>query len=279
MDDHAVPQADVDQWLSRQHSSLIEHLATTLDLGAGLRDATLPSRHQSLIQGLRDTLDLEVGLTAVIDRDATPDLPEATALREEIRGWASSSPSDRLDYRTHTALPYRSTLTCGCVVAWRFVIDAISAQLLAISRIVHTPGSDTDDDATSALSVVSPLVDDLIARIDSDIKGSDDAFYSQISRIRDSAHDIIPAFGATRGLRRLHDLVQRLADDLDALELALNDFTAVDMRGVDLTGANLMGLRWSNETIWPEGWTERIRDISDDLGSGVFVVRGEQRHD
>jgi hypothetical protein len=70
-------------------------------------------------------------------------------------------------------------------------------------------------------------------------------------------------------LRRLRDLLTRVADD----------FTGANLREVFLTGAALEGIRWSSTTLWPTGWQERIRAASVEIEPGIFEITDTEQKD
>ncbi|MEV6976912.1 hypothetical protein [Kitasatospora sp. NPDC093806] len=91
-----------DHWLATQHAVLVEDLADTLDLGAGLRDIRIFARHQELVTDLGHTLDLEAGLAA-IRPEAKPSTPqgEPQVLRQPA---GSLRPQQRLRLRRNPAI-------------------------------------------------------------------------------------------------------------------------------------------------------------------------------
>ncbi|WP_297609974.1 GTP-binding protein [Nocardia sp.] len=56
----------VDRWLTRRSEDFLRGIGGALDLGAGLRELSLPARHVSFIDGLRARLDVEAGLAAIL---------------------------------------------------------------------------------------------------------------------------------------------------------------------------------------------------------------------
>ncbi|MDQ0713232.1 hypothetical protein QFZ55_002684 [Streptomyces luteogriseus] len=59
--------------------------------------------------------------------------------------------------------------------------------------------------------------------------------------------------------------------------LAANDFTSADLSSAQLDGIDLTDLKWSGSTIWPPGWSERLRRASKESEPGVFVVSADGR--
>lgn len=64
--------------------------------------------------------------------------------------------------------------------------------------------------------------------------------------------------GTTRALMNLHH--------------ALSDVTDHDLRGIELAGSSLAGLRWSPKTQWPRQWEDQIRRDSIALADGTFQI-------
>ncbi|MBV8992743.1 MAG: hypothetical protein JO287_03350 [Pseudonocardiales bacterium] len=58
------------------------------------------------------------------------------------------------------------------------------------------------------------------------------------------------------------------------LHHALSDVTDHDLRGIDLAGIALEGLRWSTQTRWPAELEDQIRLDSAEVAAGVFQVVG-----
>jgi S-DNA-T family DNA segregation ATPase FtsK/SpoIIIE len=76
MDDRALPSDEtVDGWVAGQHRALVHDLAATLDLEAGLREATIPARHAALRAELNTALDVEDGLSEIMSNELPTELP------------------------------------------------------------------------------------------------------------------------------------------------------------------------------------------------------------
>ena len=79
MNDDLAPaqqqEAVVDQWLTDQHSSLIESMRTVLDIEAGLQEIALHTQYRSTVDGIAEQLDVEAGLAAIlpVQQQAEPD--------------------------------------------------------------------------------------------------------------------------------------------------------------------------------------------------------------
>jgi len=76
MDDRALPSDEtVDVWVAGQHRALVHDLTATLDLDAGLREATIPARHAALAADLTGALDVAGGLREVVSGELPTELP------------------------------------------------------------------------------------------------------------------------------------------------------------------------------------------------------------
>jgi hypothetical protein len=70
------------------------------------------------------------------------------------------------------------------------------------------------------------------------------------------------------------DAVTRLLDRLIKIG---DDFSGTDLRTARLDHAHLEGIRWTTDTLWPDTWEIRIRDMSVEIAPGVFEVTGDQK--
>lgn len=85
----------------------------------------------------------------------------------------------------------------------------------------------------------------------------------------------------TRSGSDQHDITIALASDLShdltsAHEIFVqlgSDFQGADLRDAELDSVPLTGIRWNTSTLWPTGWTDRIRRASEEVAPGVFLVR------
>lgn len=116
-DPTSQPDHVVDRWLTDQRRAMVDDLAATLDLEAGLREVMIPARHADLVADLRDVLDVEDGLSAIVPaipddssevgpEEAQPDLQLPTDLQELVRAIASASPTARLAMRIRPTLAF-----------------------------------------------------------------------------------------------------------------------------------------------------------------------------
>jgi len=58
--------AAVDRHVSAAHRNLVADIAASLDLDAGLREATIPTHHAKLVADLQTVLDIDAGLNAAL---------------------------------------------------------------------------------------------------------------------------------------------------------------------------------------------------------------------
>jgi ESX secretion system protein EccC len=76
MNDRALPPDEtVTTWVAGQHRGLVNDLATTLDLEAGIREATIPAQHAALAADVNAALDVESGLNEVASSRLPTRLP------------------------------------------------------------------------------------------------------------------------------------------------------------------------------------------------------------
>lgn len=82
-------------------------------------------------------------------------------------------------------------------------------------------------------------------------------------------------------LGRVRGLLPAVLSDQDARRRLGNeicrvrdDFLVADLRHADLEGAWLEGVQWTTSTCWPAEWAERIERDSDEIGLGIYQVRG-----
>lgn len=99
---------------------------------------------------------------------------------------------------------------------------------------------------------------------------------------RDLARGLADAVALARDLSPDPDLARAFDSDLGpahdrdlglALARACDDFSAADLRDVDLTGMPLTGVRWSRATQWPTAWKEQIERRSEEIEPGLFEIR------
>jgi hypothetical protein len=62
--------------------------------------------------------------------------------------------------------------------------------------------------------------------------------------------------------------------ETDRLKQLAADFTGVDLREASLSGLDLMGVRWSRTTQWPQADVDWIVAASQPVGNGIYVVQG-----
>ncbi len=273
----------VDRQLAGRHEALIRDLANTLDLDAGLNAALLPGGYADLIEDVRNVLDVDAGLTAIVPRSVGPadesgipsaaSVPlESTELHDVLRDLASLSLRDRLEFRTHSALPSHAVARlCGCVRTRALVLDLAARHVDAIDTALDLGVGHSVD---IARSISRPAVRELASTIDR-AKVLDRPFDEDLDHIRKIAHQVARSLDIGDALRRVRDMAVVLAQDLDDLDRLLNDYIGIDLEDVDLRGIRLRDLRWSPTTKWPRGWSDRVRRDSTEITPGVFVIRGD----
>lgn len=241
--------------------------------------------------------------------DATPPAGRTAGLVATLL-LALDTPS-RLALRTHPAIDVLGTaLEIGSALDRAH--DLVRA--LDPARYPgHERANDLARDLERALARTGARHRDDDAALDNDhLRNLDHALNRDIDRARDLArtladwlghdHGRIVADALARNLGSTRELARNLARgfahdhtlppdfsvrldlDLDgdrdlgirarALDLARHDFTTADLRGIDLSGLSLVGLRWSAATRWPsEEWRSQALLDSTELAGGVYEIR------
>lgn len=194
-----------DAWLVTRYTALVDDLAATLDMAAGITEAIQPSHFTSLTTELNELLDFDAGLTAIIGPPAAPgspsDAPPTSGARHDdpqVQSWAarfagllrSLDAPARLRLRAH---PHYVELRGGVHLVTELDDVRVRARALAVDldRVV---------DLAVARELARDLVRDLARAID-------------LARALDHDRD--------RDLIRARDLARALVHDLDlALDLA-----------------------------------------------------------
>lgn len=268
MNDQVDSEALLDRWLTERHDAVVHDLAATLNLDAGLRDVTVPARHDRLVKDVRGALDLEAGLTAVRGllevEEASESNPNVIIeLGDQRLFWRSDS--DRLEMRTHTAVP--NSATCGCVQVRMAVLDRAYNLVLIILAELNASG-------ISALVSVR-LLDELRLNLKRAIDKFDRGFEADLDRFCVLIDKIVLALDVEDASQDVRLLARNLAQELGELERVLNDYTDANLENVNLQGIRLSGVRWSDSTRWPADWADRIQRHSDEIAPGRFVVRDD----
>lgn len=301
----AKPDDAVDQWLADQRCAMVNDLATTLDLEAGLREVMIPARYADLIADLHGVLDVEAGLSAIVSAtpddssdadpgESPPDPHLATGLHGLVRAIASASPTSRLAMRTQPAPILIDALArahdhadkLALILARARDRDLARARALARDRALaralahardraHDLARDLDHDRDRDRPHAHDIARALAHALDLDL--AHDRAHARALALVD---DLVHARARARALARAHDRAhaRALASALDELHRALNNFTGADLREADLAGVSLDGLRWSVTTQWPPGWAEQIKRDSVKVKPGIFEVRGSTTH-
>lgn len=270
MTDQVDPDPILERYLAEHHDAFVRDLAAALDLDAGLRDATLPARHTRLIEDVRGVLDLEAGLAAVLPgslgapshrQTHSPGTPqESTRLEAASIEWESDL--DRLEFRAHTASPQ----ACSCTEVRIAVLTSVYAMARAIQSALDT---------SPVSSEVFLTVHELTAALERSIDKFDRALVADLDNFRYMANKIVSALSADDASRNALTLAEDLAEQLDALERVMNDFTDSDLENANLHDINLSGIRWSNRTKWPNEWVDLIRRTSVEIEPGIFLIRND----
>jgi len=81
------PDEAVDRWLADQRRAVVDDLAATLDIDAGLHEAMIPARHADLVTDLRAILDVEAGLSAIMPATLDSSSIADTEKHYRIQSW------------------------------------------------------------------------------------------------------------------------------------------------------------------------------------------------
>jgi hypothetical protein len=159
-------------------------------------------------------------------------------------------------------------------------------RAVAIALAVELAWAPADESLAHALSNARGLVHDLAIRLDRALLRPPAAGHELAGVL---VHSLL-RMGLDDALGRT--LVRALAHDIDWLldpadlnwfardiDRARHDFTTADLRGIDLTGVRLDGLRWSAATIWPsEEWRAQALLDSTEIKPGLYEIRRGNTH-
>lgn len=131
-------------------------------------------------------------------------------------------------------------------------------------------GLDMGDDLALTIDRVIPAARELTRNTENDLGG---VFNRDGEAIREIARELVEE--DSRLCVQAITLVSDLVRNVETLQRAANDFMDADLSGLALENVDLIGLRWNVNTVWPNDWTDRIRNTSIEKpeGSGQFVVR------
>ncbi len=301
-----------DAWLVTRYTALVDDLAATLDMAAGITEAIQPSHFTSLTTELNELLDFDAGLTAIIGPPAAPgspsDAPPTSGARHDdpqVQSWAarfagllrSLDAPARLRLRAH---PHYVELRGGVHLVTELDDVRVRARALAVDldRVVDLAVA-----RELARELARDLVRDLARAIDL-ARALDHDRDRDLIRARDLAralvHDLDLARDRALARAYAHTRARALGRELwfvrlgtqsadattlrrlqDLLNRGADDFIGADLRSASLTGAALEKIRWSTTTLWPTEWQEQIRAASVEIAPGIFEItgRGQERSD
>jgi hypothetical protein len=274
----------------RNHPALATHasdLAHASDIAFGLVRASNLARatagkldRPSGLLGLRDRfrdLDRDLGRVRALGRDLelAVELDRALATVENL-----CDVLDRNRIFLGRALVTTEDLARGLPFRIRITIEGLARDLARASALALADAldryRDSDPDRDTDLFDRDPdfargLARGL-ARVGGLARDAARTLDRELARTRATAEELDRARAAVTALVRAS---ARASGDLSR---ALHDFAGADLRGVNLTGIPLEGLRWSRTTKWPLGWAEQILLDSVEVAAGVFEVRGGTTH-
>ena len=195
------------------------------------------------------------------------------SLDELVRVLALNSLRNRLEFRTHTAIPSHARLACGCIRVRTRILDAASEELARLKRALETAG-EVNFTARRANRVAFSMVDEIDSLV-IEASALHEPFIDDLQIIKARVQDVVHALDEGNIDGRERHLAGSLAARLDDLERVMNDFSGADFTEVDLEGVRLEGVRWSTQTIWPTAWSERITRASTEIGPGIFLITAD----
>lgn len=300
-------EAVIDAWFARQHRDTGTDLAAMLELNLGLHDILLAGHHRDMGADLAGALDLATGLAAIVPRP-TRNEPPPTQFDNftHLLNWLSTAHTLRLTHRIRLRLlaidteilHLASTLAHDRARALDRdraadrdrVLDLLHARARAIALALDRPRDlDRDINLNRTLTLTLGLATELDRGRDPALDRDRERALDLIGN-RDRARDLAVTLCGTVMRLGVGDLVHVISDQtsvdtswlnpatigaLEAVRLheLCTDFTGVDLREAQLSGVDLVGVRWSSTTRWPPADVDWIVAASEPVGNGVFVIR------
>lgn len=272
------------------HGAFVGDVAEVLDLSAGLRAAMLAQRHRRFADDIEQIVDLERG-AALITRDERCDV--------HMAGVDGNAAERRLRART-SALLARSVL-------YRIQVELHEMRgLLRAAKWIHARRHErgTPRPSESGVRNVRRKFTEHAIRIEVELKkvGAVSRAIAEATRsvplVREaeleSVRKLVEASNTSlaawipsgevvyicgKVIRKVRMVRFKCVDRVNGVLDATADFTGADLRSVDLTAADLTGIRWSSATRWPPGWHDRVRSISHQLGPDLYEITRGAQHD
>ncbi|MEV4053531.1 hypothetical protein AB0J55_20255 [Amycolatopsis sp. NPDC049688] len=286
-----------DRTLYRWHEDSIYEVAAGLDVDAGLAEILIGSRYEILVAYVGETLDIDAGLAAILPPSQAPDSlleleghasPFKTLLGTYVADFVLRSPRERLLARAWlplARLPVLRSIANVTACAYDFALEVDAGEDLDRPRVcgfaddigrlgeldlywtaqrelVMNRARGLLSNPVPIYEIVETLVD-VLRRALSDTAHHTPALETSLvgALIRDSEHSPLYA--------RAHELAQVV----ELLEEAVISMAGADFTDINLRGIPLDGVRWTNDTQWPEFWADRIRSDSVLIAPGLWEVR------
>ncbi|MGV9676385.1 hypothetical protein ACWDSJ_13980 [Nocardia sp. NPDC003482] len=295
-----------DDGLTEQYDRLLRDIEEGLDIEAGLRAILLSGKYDAMAKDLDSILDVESGLAAILSdsphffASRMPSTDEVLGLNQELQllSWmdrlrlnaSCREPLLRAMVGVHRladgfdSLLRREGLLADGVERRRVISEVSSYELLqAVERL----NDGLDDNVFDAFREAVELTEQR-ANIEFDLGV---AWINNTHEVLwRSGRKIISRLGCLRSLaggrqnvshwfdevkhhcRYLRAQLYDYSRDLQFLAEILTDFTHADFTEANLHDVELDGVRWSDDTLWPDSWRDHVSQRSFVASPGVFEV-------
>ncbi|MGX7828277.1 hypothetical protein ACTG9Q_24615 [Actinokineospora sp. 24-640] len=302
--------AEADTWLTRQHHDTGTDLTNTLDLDTGLGEILLAGHHRDTGTDLTNTLDLTAGLAAILPT-TTPTTPPPTRFTD-LLDRLSATPTTRLTHRhllraLATDIFHHATSANARPTRTRD-LDLVRARTLALDLVFdrgHTRASNLDRARDHAIDLARDLnraLDLALTRaldrghtLDRDLdldhqRDVEAQILALAGQLCTAVCEAVVRSGVGQLVRAINrepivdtswlDMATIDAHTADRLHDLTDDFVTADLRQVNVTNLDLIGVQWSRSTTkWPPADEEWILTASEPGPGGIYTIRAASAGD